>query len=296
MNQDKRTRVSRFNRRTKPPQVRIQARDIEILNALSSYRFLTTTQVTSLFFNTKKRAEHRLRKLYDAQLIDRIFRPVIKGSAEIIHILDRFGVNLLAEETGIDRGEINAARQKAKSLKSFFLNHFIEINQFRVSLTLAAQNQNYELLFWKYETELKNQNEQGILIADKVKDPENPSQRIPVAPDAFFGLGTPKGKTYFFLEVDRATMDNSRFKRKIKGYARYWLDGVFQEKWGYKAFRVLTTTTKRRRPNLMQTTSEIKEQQLLPIFYFTSRENITPEQIFNEIWQVPNDEKVKSIV
>ena len=292
----KEKRQSRYSRRAQPCQVYIQERDIEILNALYSYRFLTTSQITALFFNTKKRAEHRLRKLYDGELIDRIFRPVIFGSAEVIYILDRLGVNVLAQEIGIDREEINTTRLKAKTLKPFFLNHFLDINQFRISLTLASQTNNSKLLFWKYDHELKNKNEQGILIADKVKDPKNPTQRIPVAPDAFFGLDTSKGKAYFFLEVDRATMDNTRFKRKMTGYARYWLDSVFQEKWGFKAFRVLTTTTDKRLPNLLKTTNELNEKQLLRIYHFTDTENITPEKILTAIWQTPNTGEVMSII
>ena len=289
-------RVSRYSRQAEHAQIRIQERDIEILKALYSYRFLTTSQITALFFNTKKRAEHRLRKLYDAELIGRIFRPVIFGSAEVIYVLDKVGVNLLAQETGTDRDDINTARKQAKNLKSFFLNHFIDINQFRIALSLAIQANDYDLLFWKYETELKNKNEQGLLIADKVKDPKNPNQKIPVAPDAFFGLDTSQGKAYFFLEIDRATMDNTRFKRKMAGYARYFLDGVFQEKWGYNAFRVLTTTTTKRLPNLLKTTSEIDEKQILPIFHFTDRKNITPDRLFSAIWQVPDKKQHRSIV
>jgi len=296
-NNEKKKRRSRFKRDPHPfSATRIQQRDVEILEAIYDYRFLATSQIASLLFNTKKRAERRLRKLYDAELVDRIFRPVIVGSAEIIYVLDKPGVDILSGETGIDREEINDIRRKATKLKPFFLDHFIGINQFRVALTVASKSNNCNLLFWKYENELKNKNEQGLLIADKVKDPENPGQKIPVSPDAFFGLETPKGRTYFFLEVDRATMSNTRFKRKMTGYARYWLDGVYQEKWGYKTFRVLTTTTTNRLPNLLETTSQIAEKQLLPVFYFTDRKDITPEKLFCEIWKAPNDEGFRSIV
>ena len=289
-----RKRRSRFER-AQLSAVRIQARDIQILETLYNYRFLTTSQIAALFFNTKKRAEHRLRKLYDANLVDRIFRPVIVGSAETIYVLGRDGVTLLSRETGTDTAEISDIRLNAAKLKPFFLDHFIDINQVRVALTSASEINNYNMLFWKYENELKNKNEQGLLIADKVKDPENPGQRIPVAPDAFFGLETPAGRAYFFLEVDRATMTNTRFKRKMTGYARYWLDGVYQEKWGYKTFRVLTTTTAKRLPNLLETTSQLREKQLLSIFHFTDRDNITPERLFSEIWRVPGDGQNKSL-
>lgn len=270
---------------------KIQPRDIEILKAIHSYRILTTSQIASLFFGTKKRAERRLRKLYDAELIDRIFRPVVMGTAEIIYILDSLGISVLSQKTGMDRGEISDSQQRARKLKSLFLDHFIDINQFRVALTLASASNSCELLFWKYENELKNRSKEGVLIADKVRDPENPGRTIPVAPDAFFGLQTPKGKAYFFLEIDRATMSNSRFKRKMTGYARYWLDKVYEEKWGYKSFRVLTTTTRNRLPNLLETTGQIREKQLLPMFCFTDRENITQEKLLSEIWRAPNDEK-----
>ena len=292
----KRKRRSRFERDPHPlSTIRIQPRDIEILQALYNYRFLTTSQTASLFFNSKKRAEQRLRKLYDAGLVDRIFRPVIMGSAETIYVLSKFGVSILSQETGIDTETISDTRLKAKKLKSFFLDHFIDINQFRVALISASESNNYDTLFWKYENELKNKSEQGVLIADKVNDPENTGQKIPVSPDAFFGLETPAGKAYFFLEVDRATMTNTRFKRKMTGYARYWLDGVYQEKWGYKTFRVLITTTTNRLANLLETTSQIRERQLLPIFYFTDRKNITPEKLFSEIWKVPNTERARAL-
>lgn len=269
---------------------------MSILNALASYRLLTTSQLARLFFTTKKRAERRLRQLYDAELVERIFRPVIRGSAEILYILDREGVNTLVQERGGDRAEIQTARTRAKSLKTFFLDHFIEVNQFRLSITLSAPAHNSSLIFWKYEHELQNKNKKGVLISDRVTDPENPSQKIPVTPDGFFGLKTPRGNAYFFVEVDRGTMDNQRFKRKMRGYARYWADNVFQEKWGFKMFRVLTTTTTRRVSNLLKTTSQLKETRLLSMFYFTDKKNVTPEEILSAVWRRPNQDELRGIV
>ena len=292
-----RKKRSRFNRDPQPfSMTRVQHRDVEILEGLYSYRLLTTSQITRLFFNTKKRAEQRLRKLFDGGLVDRIFRPVVVGSAEIIYILSEQGASILSQETGIDREEIDTIRLKAKKLTPFFLDHFLDINQFRISLMLASKANGYNLLFWKYENELKNKSDQGVLISDRVKDPENPGQMIPVSPDAFFGLDTPRGKAYFFLEADRATMSNSRFRRKMMGYARYWLDGVYQEKWGYRTFRVLTTTTKNRLPVLLEVTGRIRDKQLLPIFYFTDRDSVTPEKLFSEVWKTPNDDKARGII
>jgi len=136
-----------------------------------------------------------------------------------------------------------------------------------------------------------------VLISDRVVDPENTGEKIPITPDGFLGLETPRGRAYYFVEVDRGTMDNPRFLRKMRGYARYWLDDVFTEKWGYSAFRVLTsTTTKRRVENLLKTTNRLNEKKLLSIFHFTEQENITPEQIFSDIWQLPNREGRNSLL
>ena len=287
---------TRFTRDPQHALVQLHERDIQILDALSSYRLLTTSQLARLFFTTKKRAERRLRQLYDAELVERIFRPVVRGSAEILYTLDKEGVNILVQERGTDRAEAHTARTRAQSLKPFFLDHFIEVNQFRLSVTLAAPAHNAALIFWKYEHELQNKNKKGVLISDRVTDPENPSQKIPVTPDGFFGLETSRGNTYFFVEIDRGTMDNQRFKRKMRGYARYWADNVFQEKWGYKNFRVLTATTPRRVPNLIKTTSQLKDTRLLSMFHFTDKANITPEAILNAVWRIPNRDGKQGIM
>ena len=174
---------------------RVEQRDVEILEGLYSYRLLTTSQITSLFFNTKKRAEQRLRKLFDGGLVDRIFRPVVVGSVEIIYILSEQGASILSQETGIDREEIDTIRLKAKKLTPFFLDHFLDINQFRISLTIAGRTNGYSLLFWKYENELKNKSDQGVLISDRVKDPENPGQADTSLSRCLFWTGYTQGQS-----------------------------------------------------------------------------------------------------
>ena len=147
---------SRFERDPYPDSAtRIQRRDIDILEAIHNYRFLTTSQVASLFFGTKKRAERRLRKLYDAELVDRIFRPVVTGTAEIIYVLNRTGISILSQQTGMDTEDIEVSQQRARKLKPLFLDHFIDINQFRVALTLGSEANSFDVLFWKYENEYR---------------------------------------------------------------------------------------------------------------------------------------------
>jgi hypothetical protein len=278
----------------------LQERDIKILETLYNYRFLTTTQIADLFFGAKSKALRRLRQLYDNGLVARIFRPVVVGSAEIIYCLDSYGVSVLAQHLGIDRENIDWSRRSFTRLKSLFLDHALEVNRFRVALCLAVRDDpGSELLSWKYDNELQTKNEKGILISDKVTDPENATKKIRVTPDAFFGLSTPQGRAYFFLEADLGTEDNYQFKKKMQGYLRYYMDGHYQSKYGHKAFRVLTTTTSKRLPNLVRTTQKaVVDKRLQAMFYFADREHIVPEGILHRVWRfaVGDPETMMSIV
>lgn len=276
----------------------LQDRDVEILKALHEYRFLTTTQVADLFFCSKSKALRRLRQLYDNGLVARIFRPVVVGSAEIIYCLDSYGVSVLTQHLGIDREDIDWSRRSFTRLKSLFLDHALEVNRFRIALCLAVRDDpGSGLLDWKYDNELQTKNEKGILISDKVTDPDNRTKKIRVTPDAFFGLSTPRGRAYFFLEADLGTEDNYQFKKKMQGYLRYYMDGHYQSKYGHNAFRVLTTTTAKRLPNLVRTTQKaVIDKRLQTMFYFADREHIAPEGILNQIWRAADEpETVTSI-
>lgn len=292
-------RRSRFIRTPEQSPMVLQKRDIRILETLYDYRFLTTSQIAKLHFGHKSKALRRLRQLNDNGFVARIFRPVVTGSAEVIYCLDNYGVSVLAQHLGIDRAEIDWSRRSFMRLKSLFLDHALEVNRFRVAMCLAIQKDpNLNLLFWKYDNELQTKDKRGILISDKVIDPDDSTRKIRVTPDSFFGISTPKGRAYFFLEADLGTEDSLQFKKKMQGYLRYYTDGHYQSKYGYKAFRVLTTTTTKRLPNLIRITQEgVIDKRLQAMFYFTDREYIVPEGVLNRIWRSVDDpEFVRSIV
>jgi len=162
------------------------------------------------------------------------------------------------------------------------------ISNFRVILSLALKNiQNTDLLFW----------DQGRELGDHVfvRDYREGKQRIPVCPDAYFGLEDPQGKMYFFLEADRSTMTNARFLQKMRGYYNCWKQGKHSEKYGIKNFRVLTITkSKERARNLREVTKQADERQKgFSAFWFTSEENYSlekPTNVLNPIWKTPAGE------
>lgn len=265
-----------------------QERDYDILRTLHSCRLLTTSQISLLFFPGIKRAQQRLRQLYDAKWVDRIARATLYGSKEFICILGKEGVEVLANEMGIDKlvnpeeyKKINSARLKAKKVKDLFLDHFIEINSFRIALNLAAKKSGCEVSFWRYEDRMRSQ-------TDRVKDPADPMQLIPVIPDAFFGVQTPRGEAHFFLEVDMGTTKNPDFLRKMRGYIGYRLSHIHERRHSKKYFRVLVVTSPEGKYKLhsrLKVLNELKQNS--DMFYIAELTNATPEKLFSGIWQVP---------
>ena len=155
-----------------------------------------------------------------------------------------------------------------------------------VALRVAAREEGYELLGWRYETDLKLKEEGELPKVVRVRDPEKAGRSIPVVPDAFFGLGTGDGKPHhFFLEVDRGTMEPARFRRKMIGYARYRIERVYRWHLGISGFRVLTVTN--RMSILLDAMSQLRPEQFLTMYYFADMGDIVPEKLFAPIWNTP---------
>ncbi len=253
---------------------------------------LTTSQITALFFGTHKRACTRLRDLFDADMVHRIHRPVIVGSAEIVYALGKQGVLRLAKHLKIDRKIINEVRLRFEEPKSLFLDHYLEINQFRVALCVGSGANDCNLNDWKYETDLKIKKAGELPKVIRVKDPEKAERTIPVVPDGFFTIETPESNLHhFFLEADRGTMEPARFRRKMLGYARYRMDKIYRQHLDISGFRVLTITD--RVPSLLDVTAQIRPQNFHSMYYFADIQDITPDALFTPIWKVPSENQNK---
>src|SRR5882724_3138213 len=84
-------------------RLEIGPRDIEILKAVHKYRFLTSTQLTQMFFKSKSFADRRLRKLYDHGFLDRIQRPAAEGKSELLYALWTEGARIIAYGLGVSK-------------------------------------------------------------------------------------------------------------------------------------------------------------------------------------------------
>lgn len=283
-------RQAKTTRRAAPAKIVIQERDKQILSLLVKYRFLTTSQLHRLCFGARSKALKRLRQLYDANLVNRLFRPVIVGNAEIVYTIAPKGLSLLKgyQNTG-DLSE-NLTYGKRTQL---FLEHELALVKFRLAAENSCDERGIEILFWKSTPQLRIL-QKGKLIVEKIKCLDGTI--LPLLPDAFFGIRTQKGKSFFFVEMDMGTESLKRIAAKFKAYVNYLRNGQFQNRWGYKAFRVLVITTSQKRiDNMIQFAKAHKSFSLL--FWFATQEQAEcSESIFAHSWLCASNESAKPLV
>jgi hypothetical protein len=199
--------------------------------------------------------------------------------------LDKEGAKLVASELNVRKPSLLWKRRDNK-VGFFFLEHILAVNEFKVNLVLALRDKDdAKLLFFKHEWED---------LKDRVSDLRGKRPYLPVTPDAFFGIETERGRAYFFLEADRGTQTLKRFREKIIAYRQYWKEGKYQEKYGFKNFRVLTVTTSKKR--LLNLLSSAEKEGAKTMFLFTTEDCITSNLLSSPIWHTPANRKPISLI
>ena len=240
-------------------------------------RFLKRDQIQRLHFPNASRiaCTLRIKKLYEHKFLDRFEKPVVRGSHQLIYALDKRGADVVAASLEIDRQKVrwNRANNRVEFL---FLEHTLSISEFRVCLDIALAGRPEELIFWQRgdKTHLRR-----ISVTGAKK------KYFVVAPDAFFGIQSGRGKHIFFLEVDMGTETLSRFAEKVVAYKRYWKSGQYKEEYGFNHFRVLTVAeSERRLANLIQATGKAGGRQM---FLFTTFSAIQSHSPLGSVWLSP---------
>jgi len=275
-------KIPRNKRIKQAPRMILQNRDEEIILSVYENRFLRRDQIERLFFGNTASCNQRLMKLYQNKYLDRLFQPVSFGSTQAVYGLDKRGADIVALELGVDRSEIHWKRRDNR-VEFLFLEHTLDIAEFRLSLEQAIQkDRTANILFWQRE---------GKELQDRVKDPKGNSNYLPINPDAFFGIRSQEGKSFYFVEIDMGTESNQRFRSKITAYKQYWKTKKYQEKYNFNSFRVLTvTTTEKRLNNLLTKTGEAGGKNM---FLFTTKASINRDMILGDIWErTTSDQKI----
>lgn len=271
------TRLPKHKRVESAPRMILTERDKRIILSVYENRYLTRGQIERLFCLGTTVANRRLRLMFQHGYLERMFQPVSFGSLRIVYGLDRKGAEIIAQKLNLDMSSLNWKRRNSK-VEFLFMEHTLAISDFRVSLEASLKcRPDSLLLFWQRENKDLN---------CRVSDPTGKSKYITVNPDAFFGILSPRGKSYYFLEADLGTESSKRFERKIVAYRQYWKSGKYQEMYGFGSFRVLTVTTgERRLNNLLKTANGLGAKSM---FLFVAQELTITNNLFGKIWLAPN--------
>jgi hypothetical protein len=242
------------------PGLVLQERDVALLQDLWHYRWLTTGQLELLRgsdpdpghrFVSRLTLTRRLKLLFHHRYVQRIARPLAKGSLEPVYILDGEGAKALRRRHGEIDGRRVAARSPSQQPKPAALEHLLAVNQFRVSLTVACRERAsrgstraedssqdvpalVRLLNWKSSDEVK--------FAIQRTERGERTRTVTLIPDGFFTLRSRGQRQFFFLEVDLGSEPKKTLVDKCRSYYAYWQGGGFADDFSLPqqvGFRVL---------------------------------------------------------
>ena len=286
------TRLPRYKKSKTPPPMRLTDRDKRIVEAVYQLRFLTRDQIKLLEFEkgSMTACQRRLSLLYHNGYLSAVHKPIPTGygSSKRVYCLSKKGAALIAHLYSEKEAREIKWNEKYNKVEPFFIEHILAINDVRIAFLKAAlATKEYEL-FWFNEQEVKAWKE-------KVDDPEDSSKTLPITPDAFLYLIGKDKKAYYFLEVDRATESNRRWRDKIKGYVEYVKSGKYQARFKTEALRVLTiSTSKDRIANLMKTTRSVENAYF---FLFATFDQVKDNNIiFKPVWKTTEKKDLLSLL
>lgn len=259
------------------PNLALQERDRQILQGVYKYRLLSRKQIQSLFgFGSLTRVNTRLRQLFDAKLLDRIFTPVFWGSPEAYYCLGIRGAEFIAENAKEDIFEIKRKRRQILKTSSLFLKHQIAVNEVRIAFELIFNN------FPDFQLQFQTDNIQIISNRGKVFIPDG--YMVFLYQGRIFAL---------FLEIDLGTETLNRIQEKAETYLAFGLSGEYQRQFGNKYFRVLFICSSLER---LKNIKRVIEKKTDKMFWLTTTDKISFETIFTNIWQRPNQARLFSLI
>jgi hypothetical protein len=257
---DRKQYLSKHTRENGGVPFALTERDLEILRAVNRYRYLKTGQINRLLFSeckTQQSTRRRLKYLFHNKFIGRIM-PLTRmgdGSSEIIYFLDKAGEEYLQES------EEAYVYTKAGQVGHMFLNHALDLSEFRLNLEQALKAHSIvSLQTFIADFEIRHPTQGAVgnkiyKLYDEVFH-QVEKKRYIVYPDALLllqGKGEYEShKKLYFVEIDRGTEGFKIIKEKITGYRIYTQRKIFQ-KYGQELNKfsvLLQTNSEKRAENL----------------------------------------------
>lgn len=273
----------------------ITERDVQVVLDVYKYRYLTVEQVLRLHFPSRQTANRRLRVLLEEGYLEAYRVPAVED--RILHIAPK-GAEIVASALRMPVHELPGARVSHAAKDYYFLRHFLELNDFRITLHQALSAQSEVTLLGFIPEHYGERTTHGgwvRYVKDVVCDIRFPSERIAYTPDGVFALERGGKAALFFVEIDRGTETLSDpekgFLKALRFYYNYLLEGGYQRyvaDFGcepVKSFRVLYVTTSPTRVANMRAAAsqlDIAEKRFI---WLTSAEQVRRETVLQPIWQ-----------
>jgi len=229
-------------------------RDVELLATLLKYRYLSTPQAQRLHFPSTQTALRRLRRLSASGYVTTFKSP---ACPERIVTLTRAGAEMVADRLIGPSDDIGWAGRRQQPKDYLFLQHFLAVSDFRITLTQACANDHdIDLLGFipEYRARSSASEPARRYVQDVVTNASDHDRKITHSPDGVFALTHGGRSALFFLEIDRGTEVLSNpakgFLKMVRFYLAYLRDGGYQRykrDFGiealFRGFRTLVVTT-----------------------------------------------------
>jgi hypothetical protein len=258
---------------------------LDLIEAILRYRFSPTSELVRLVGGNEDVTQRRLRRLWEAGLINRFAFPGFRTYSEFVYYLDNADtLDLLVrherlpevhqqmyDEVRLNReADYAGASVAGQHMKLGFLKHSLMISRlhFMLEMSIRSPENGIWLAAWRQGAELRG---------NKVKVPELKSSRIegtneyaweeldrtfrlPVEPDAMFSLRFPGRQhdqlSHFCYEADRGSMPMADMLKKFRAYYHF----IKRQQLHRKAFGVHPI-----RAVLVETTSEDRARKLMEL-------------------------------
>ena len=268
----------------------ISASDDAIICSVYRYHFLTAIQVCRLFYDpdSLKFVRSKLKRLTDLGYLHRLLLPTVSlGKPAFIYTLGRKGINYLRSAGFEDFHRFRPSGQEEHSY--FFLRHTLAVNDFLIAAECLRDSvPGVVLADFAHERDLKKT---PVVVKTKA------DEKVGVIPDAWLDFHLDgKLRVSVILELDRGTVQQKPFARKLRGLLAY-SQGPYQEFFGSDALTIAFACTagphrcEQMRRWCEDVLKETKSEQDSEIFLFTSLEEDQewdPKTLFlDPIWHQP---------
>lgn len=274
-------KIPKYERKITPNQKKINLtnREKQVLIALYYHRCLTTRQLAEMFYfygvddsiNKQREviARRSLRKLFNAEYIDRFYVDVGTGGTSQGHIvLDSKGAHLVAALLGVSYRSLKWEYQM-NEVRLPYLEHLVDINDVYIDFLRAARENRHETGEFRTEQHCKHTFQYW-------------GSQVICNPDAYGQYWYSESEGFhYFLELDNGSMTLPVFQKKQRRYTAFYASQNYKGIYDEFPYILTVTTSKERMYQLRDVIYAIDNTDLK--WLFTTKEEISKEPL-GTIW------------